>query len=336
MILDLCSILYYVIVIYINDLPDVVKSEVFLFADDTKIFRTIKNIQDTETLQSDLHQLGIWSDTWLLRFHPDKCKNMTIGRPPEIASNYQIMADGEYHSIEHIEHEKDIGVTIDTKLKFKKHISEKINKANSIFGTIRRAFKHLNEKNFIPIYKAMVRSQLDYAVPVWNPSLKSQIDAIENVQRRATKQIPGLKDMTYEQRLRHLNLPTLSFRRTRADMIEVYKLLHNIYDAEVSELLLLRKDVAERTSERGNNLKLFQQGSKKNIRNKSFTVRVASIWNSLPNSVVEAPSINIFKNRLDKFWTNEELMYDYKAKLTGGNQEIILKDKDTDLTIEAV
>jgi len=244
------------------------------------------------------------------------------------------MVDGTQHNINRTEHEQDIGVTIDTKLKFDQHISEKINKANSTLGIIRRAFKYLNERNFVPIYKAMVRSHLDYAVPIWSPSLQTLIDAIENVQRRATKQIPGLKDMTYDERLKKLNLPTLAFRRIRGDMIEVFKLLRGVYDTDVRELLPLRKDTAERTSARGHNWTLFQQGSTKRIRNKSFTVRVASTWNGLPQSVVEAPSLNAFKNRLDKYWSMEDLKYNYKAQLTGGKKDIIYSDNE-DLTIEA-
>ena len=65
------------------------------------------------------------------------------------------------------------------------------------------------------------------------------IDSIENVQRRATKQIPGFKNLSYEERLRRLKLPSLKFRRIRGDMIETYKILCNIYDPDVSPNLKL-------------------------------------------------------------------------------------------------
>jgi hypothetical protein len=64
---------------------------------------------------------------------------------------------------------------------------------------------------------------LEYANSVWNPYKKKHITALENVQRRATKLIPGFKDMTYENRLRKLKLPTLAYRRKRGDMIEAFK-----------------------------------------------------------------------------------------------------------------
>ena len=65
-------------ILFINDLPDGVKSDVYLFADDTKIFRNITDWEDKEILQDDLENLENWSNTWLLKFHPEKCKHMNI------------------------------------------------------------------------------------------------------------------------------------------------------------------------------------------------------------------------------------------------------------------
>jgi hypothetical protein len=60
---------------------------------------------------------------------------------------------------------------------------------------------------------------------------------IENIQRRATKLIPGLSDLSYEDRLRPLKLPSLSYRRSRGDMIEVYKIMSGKYDPEISNIV---------------------------------------------------------------------------------------------------
>ena len=114
--------------------------------------------------------------------------------------------------------EKDVGVTIDNKLSFDKHITEKVNKANSIIGVIRRTLEYLDLKTFRMLYVSLVRPHLEYANPVWNPYLKKHIDMLENIQRRATKLIPILSDLSYEDRLRRLKLPPLSYRRFRGDM----------------------------------------------------------------------------------------------------------------------
>ena len=65
---------------------------------------------------------------------------------------------------------------------------------------------------------------------------------LENVQRRATKSIPGLSNLSYEERLRKINIPTLAYRRIRGDMIETYKILSEKYDPEVSNFINLRGD----------------------------------------------------------------------------------------------
>ena len=77
-------------VLFINDLPDIVDSDAYLFADDTKIFKIITQLSDSEVLQGDLDKLNSWSDNWLLRFHPDKCKVMYIGRRRESEQQYKL------------------------------------------------------------------------------------------------------------------------------------------------------------------------------------------------------------------------------------------------------
>jgi hypothetical protein len=134
--------------------------------------------------------------------------------------------------MEYVESEKDIRVVIDNKLIFNQHISEKINKANSIMGVLRRTMEYMDCTTFKLLYTALVRPHLEYANQVWCPHLKKHIEAIENVQRRASKQIPGLSSLSYEDRLRKLKLPTLAYRRSRGDMIELYKILTGKYDEE--------------------------------------------------------------------------------------------------------
>ena len=100
-------------------------------------------------------------------------------------------------------------------------------------GLIRRTFTYIDEPTFLMLYKALVRPHLEYANSVWNP----YITALENVQRRATKLIPGFKDMTYENRLRKLKLPTLAYRRKRGNLIEAFKLTSGLYDTALPSLL---------------------------------------------------------------------------------------------------
>ena len=92
-------------VIFINDLPDTLSTDTYLFADDTKIFHVIKNENDHQKLQDNLDSMEEWSNKWLLRFHPDKCKHMHIGQQQE-TQKYTLLNK----QLETIDEEKDIGV----------------------------------------------------------------------------------------------------------------------------------------------------------------------------------------------------------------------------------
>ena len=160
-----------------------------------------------------------------------------------------------------------------------------------------------------------MRPNLEYAVPVWSPHLKKDIRKIEAVQRRATKQINGLKDLDYAARLEKLKLPTLHFRRRRGDMIEVYKILSKKYDPAVTDFLPLHMSMRPESNTRGNELKLFKRKSIHTRCSNSFSHRVINMWNNLPNVVVTAPSVFSFENRLDRYWSRLEVKYNFENAL---------------------
>ena len=144
--------------------------------------------------------------------------------------------------------------------------------------------------------------------------------AIENVQRRATKLIPGFRDLSYKERLARLKLPTLVYRRMRGDMVEVYKLLNGMYDKVVTGGLLdLYADHTDRPERmRGHSQKLFKRRARLNVRQKFFSFRVVDTWNDLPQWVIDAPSLKSFERRIDKFWREQDILYDFKAVFKKG------------------
>ena len=109
------------------------------------------------------------------------------------------------------------------------------------------------------------------------------IDDLEKVQKRATKIFKQCRRLNYRQRLKFLNLPTLAFRRSRCDVIEVYKILA-YYDPTLPSIL--HRNVNSTT--RGNSLKLCTYRPKNDLCKYNFTVRVISLWNSVPTHVVTA------------------------------------------------
>src|SRR5260221_14720574 len=116
---------------------------------------------------------------------------------------------------------------------------------------------------------------------------------------RATKLVIKIKHLSYKERLRHLNLPTLKFRRIRGDMIEVYKILSGKYDPNVK----INLPIVSQTITRGNTLKLSNVRCHYDLRKYNFSSRIVNIWNSLPvpTELVTAISINSFKNGFDRF-----------------------------------
>ena len=295
--------------IYINDLPELVASMLFLFADDSKIWRTIDSQEDIKILQEDLQTMCEWSKQWLLEFHPDKLKHLHLARNSN-DPNYS------YHLGEILSKltvmEKDLGILVDSALSFEEHINTKVKKGNSMMGMIRRSFQFLNIKTFLPLYTALVRSGIEYGQAIWSPYKMKDIEKIEGVQRRATRVVPGLGDKTYEERLKILKLPTLRHRRLRGDMIETYKIVHGIYDKAVSPDLKLKQGMRNSAGRNGHSLEIFQPRTRLQSSRNIFTNRVWKGWNSLTEHIVTAPSVNAFKARLDKYWKDNPAIYNYK------------------------
>ena len=298
-------------VIFINDLPEAIRCGVKLYADDTKIYSAINSTQDSTELQEEIDALYEWSIKWQLQFHPDKCHVLQLGSRREL-NNYTMGNENNITHLEITEEEKDLGVIVDSKLKFSKHCDKVVNSANKLLGIMRRNFTFIDIKNFNLIYKGIVRPVIEYASSVYNPILQKDIEKIESIQRRGTKMVIGLGNKTYQERLRCLNLPTLTYRRHRGDMIQVYKYLHNCYSVDQNSMLPL----AERFITRGHSLKLEKTRSKLNVRAHFFTQRVVNIWNRLSKETIEAPTVNSFKGRLDSEWQNKECRFDYKLGMT--------------------
>ena len=167
----------------------------------------------------------------------------------------------------------------------------------------------------------MVRSHLDYAMAVWHPyKIKHKI-ALENIQRRATKELPGMRNLSYVKKLTLLKLLTLVYRRLRGDMIEVYKIIYNIYDHESVPNL----EIAQRTGN-GTFYKIIHTKSQTKHKKNVFPIRITKPWNSLPDTVVTAKSLELLKTRLDKFWHNQDIVYDFEAPLRKTNNRTGTRD----------
>ena len=114
-------------------------------------------------------------------------------------------------------------------------------------------------------------------------------------------------------------------------MIEVYKILNGKYHQDACTILKLWNDIAPRSSIRGHSLKLYPQRARTQLRKYSFVMRVVKYWNSLPEKIVTSKTLNTFINRLDKYWVDQDLVYeDFKAdiKLEGRDIDFNMSEEE--------
>ena len=278
--------------IYINDLDDSITSNVLKFADDTKLFRKVNTDGDKQHLQNDLDRLVKWSEKWQMLFNFGKCKCLHTGHG-NLNVNYK-MGDTVLGTTVK---EKDLGVTISADMKVSEQCGIAASKGNQILGLIRRNITYKGKKLIIPLYKAIVRPHLEYCIQAWRPYRKKDIDTLERIQRRATKMIPELRDLSYEERLKECGLTTLETRRLRGDQIEVFKILNGYEIIDRNMFFSLKKD--SRT--RGHEVKLVKDQCRLDIRKHSFSQRTINEWNKLSTDCVTATSVNMFKNKVDTY-----------------------------------
>ena len=276
--------------IYINDLDDDITSKVLKFADDTKVFRKIKSDADRQHLQDDLNKLIEWSEKWQMLFNFGKCKCLHTGHGNEDAQ--YTMGDTVLNTTLK---EKDLGLTISADMKVTEQCGIAAAKGNQILGLIRRNIVYKEKELIIPLYKTIVRPHLEYCIQAWRPYRKKDIYMLERVQRRATKMIPKLRNISYEMRLKECGLTTLETRRLRGDQIEVFKILNGYENIDRNIFFTVNEE--RRT--RGHGVTLAKKQCRLDIRKFSFSQRTVNEWNRLSADCVGASSVNIFKNKID-------------------------------------
>ena len=289
--------------LFVNELPKWVVSSMLMFADDTKIWQRITNQVDSDMLQDDLDKLVEWSRYWLLKFNSEKCKVMHINHCFETSYKIGGEEEGKEQVLEVVKEEKDLGIWISDDLNSDRQCCNAVARTDTILRMVKRSFPHLDKSSFRLLYKSYIRPHLEYCIQVWSPNLQRNIDILERVQRRATKLVVGFRNKTYVERLQLLGFTTLQKRRERGDLIETYKILSGLERVDSSQFFTLASTGYDL---RGHSKKLLVNRCRVKIRQGFFSQRVVAAWNDLPASVVEAPSVNCFKSRLDTWWKSQE------------------------------
>jgi hypothetical protein len=150
----------------------------------------------------------------------------------------------------------------------------------------------------------------DLFYQVWNSLTSKDIKKLEKVQKRATKLVPQLRNLRYEERLLNLGLTTLADRRVRGDLIQMYKIRtgRNVIElispstsSNVESLQLGDGPASSVRNRRRSNIRVVKEFVKNcSVREKFYSNRVVDPWNGLSNEIVESNSVNHFKKQYDR------------------------------------
>ena len=290
--------------IFVNHLPSFISTQCKCFADDLKIYLSIRHdnipnmVQDFAGCQMSIDTIAAVASSWGLELNKDKCCVLRFSRNYFSLRSMDISNFGQYFIGESlvplVYSSRDLGVIIDNELKFHSHIRSIAAKAfglssNLLSSTVCRAREFM-----LNLYLSHVRPLLEFGSCVWNSGYVCDLRLLEKVQKRWTKRIDGLDSLSYPQRLRVLNLYSIEGRLLRADLIKCWKIFNNECAVNAEDIFVL----ARGRPTRGHRFKIAHSHCSLECRKRYFALRVVSTWNSLPDEVVGLNSLGGFKAAL--------------------------------------
>ena len=216
-----------------------VQSSIRLFADDSIIYRKINSNIDHQILQTDLIQLEKWSVKWQMQFNISKCVHLPITNKTKPSSHqYSLFGD----PLSKVASHSYLGVKLDSKLSWAKHITEMTSKSLKALGMVKRTLGLCKPEVKYTAYNMLVRPKLEYASPIWNPHTSSQINHLERIQHYAARFVANDHRRTTSPStlVLTLNWQTLERRRMIKQAMTFYKILNNIIKINPPAGLLTR------------------------------------------------------------------------------------------------
>lgn len=285
--------------IYINDLPTNISSNVRLFADDCVIYRSINSDQDVYMLQSDLTLITAWCEKWLMTLNVNKTSLISFHRRQQYPLHNYFLNGSVVSSVSSY---KYLGITFSHNLSWSAHITHVTNEANRVLGYLRRTLRLAPIPVKILAYLTLVRPKLEYACAVWDPHHINLSKFIESVQNRAARFI--FNDYSYHTSVTELksraNLPNLETRRKIARLCLYHKLYHSSLDNSVITH-------AHRRSCRISHPKaVYPPHAHTSAHLHSFFIQTAIDWNDLPIDAAHHSNATHFKSAIERINLRED------------------------------
>ena len=227
-----------------------------------------------------------------MAFHPDKCTKLPTSQKKNTINHDYILPN---HNLESVSSAKYLGVTLQSNLKWNKHIDNITSNGNKSLGFSKRNLKVANIKIKSRAYQALVRPKLEHRCSVWDPHTKDQQQKLEKIQHRAARYIQNNYDYTSRTTamINTLQWPTLAERRLKTRLVLCYKIVHCLV-AIPSHILV---PTGSRT--RQNHLQTFRQiQTTKDTYKWSFFPNTIFQWNMLPQTVIASTSSDCFREQL--------------------------------------
>ena len=290
--------------VHVNFIPNYIRNRCKIFADDLKLYLKIRALTiatlavDITSCQRDIDMVAAVAESWGLFFNIHKCFGLRFHR--RLVDWDELGALDRYYikgsEIQMVSSHKDLGVFIDTSLRFHIHIRSIASKASGMVSNYLKSTLCRSRKFMLSILKTHIRPLMEFCSSVWCTNYLEDLRLLESVQRRWTRHIDGLSDLSYDERLKDLDLYSVQGRLLRADLIMCWKIFHGLSSIAPEDLFLL--DSHPRT--RGHRFKIRHKFAYTEARKRFFSIRCISSWNSLPDSVVSSSTLQTFKSGLHK------------------------------------
>ena len=283
--------------VYINDLPNGLKSNAKLFADDTSLFTIVKDKNESaDVLNNDLLLISKWAYDWKMLFNPDPMKPVqeVIFSRKKQSQSHPTISFNNIH-VERASYQKHLGIILDEKLNFKQHIDNAILKIDKGISVIKKLRHGLPRKSLIAIYKAFLRLLIDYGDIIYDqPQNESFCEKLESVQYKAALAITGaIQGASREKIYLELGLESFKNRRWYKRLCCMFKIMNEEAPKYLTNLI---PQGQQTIVTRNSNIPTFY--CRTDCFKYSFFPSTLKDWVNLDASIRNSESIAIFKSRL--------------------------------------